>query len=63
MKIVSANRKVSDVTPRLAASHLGLFCLPMSNKKDAMLVWANQVKDSLAFWCQVLTTSLIPAAV
>ena len=35
MKIISANRKVPDGTPRFAASHLGLFCLSMSHKKDA----------------------------
>ena len=27
------------------ASHLGLFCLPMSHKKDARLIWVKQ-----AFW-------------
>ena len=31
-----------DGTPRFAASHLGLFCLPMSHKKDARLLWVNQ---------------------
>ena len=31
MKIMSANRIAPDGTPRFAASHLGLFCLPMSN--------------------------------
>ena len=25
------------------ASDLGLHCLPMSNKKDARLIWVNQV--------------------
>ena len=25
-------------TPRFSASHLGLFCLPMSHKKDARLL-------------------------
>ena len=34
MKIMQANRIAPDGTPRLAASHLGLFCLPMSHKKD-----------------------------
>ena len=37
MKILLANRIAPDVTPRFAASHLGLFCLPMSHKRDAML--------------------------
>ena len=27
-----------------AASHLGLFCLPMSHKKDARLIWVNGCK-------------------
>ena len=27
-----------DGTQRFAASHLGLFCLPMSNKKDDRLI-------------------------
>ena len=31
------------MTPRFVASHLGLFCLPMSNKKDAMLIWVMEV--------------------
>ena len=30
MKIKIANRIAPDGTPRFAASHLGLFCLPMS---------------------------------
>ena len=36
MKILLANRIAPDGTPRSAASHLGLFCLPMY-KKDARL--------------------------
>ena len=38
MKIKKANRIASDGTPRFAASHLGLFCSPMSHKKDARLI-------------------------
>ena len=36
MKFMSAKR----IAPcaRFAASHLGLFCLPMSHEKDAMLI-------------------------
>ena len=34
MKIMPANRIASDETPRFAASYLGLFCLPMSHKKE-----------------------------
>ena len=30
-----------DWRPRFAASHLGLFCLPLSYKKDARLLWVN----------------------
>ena len=35
MKFLCANRIASDGTPRSAASHLGLFCLPLSHKRDA----------------------------
>ena len=37
MKILLANRIAPDGTPRSAASHLGLFCLPMSHKRNARL--------------------------
>ena len=37
MKIFCANRIAPDGTPRSAASHLGLFCLPMSHKRDSRL--------------------------
>ena len=40
MKIISANRIAPDGTPRFAA-HLGLFCLPMSDKKEARLIWVK----------------------
>ena len=30
-----------DETPRFAASHLVLFCLSMSYKKDARLLWVK----------------------
>ena len=32
-----ANRIAPDGTPHSAASHLGLFCLPMSYKRDTRL--------------------------
>ena len=32
------NRIAPDGTPRFAPSHLGLFCLPMSHKKNARLL-------------------------
>ena len=38
MKFLCANRIAPDGTPRSAASHLGLCCLPMSNKKDARII-------------------------
>ena len=37
MKCLCANRIAPDGTPLSAASHLGLFCLPMSHKRDARL--------------------------
>ena len=39
MKIMKANRIAQDGTPRFAASNLGLFCLPVSHRKDARLIW------------------------
>ena len=41
MKILLANKIAPDGTPRSAASHLGLYCLPMSHKKDARLIRVN----------------------
>ena len=35
---VKANRKAPDGTRQNAASNLGLFCFPMSHKKDARLI-------------------------
>ena len=40
MKIMSANRKAPDGTLRFAASHLGLFCLPMSHKRTP--IWVKE---------------------
>ena len=37
MKFLCANRIAPDGMPRSAASHLGLYCLPMSYKRDARL--------------------------
>ena len=37
MNFRQANRIAPDGPPRSAPSHLGLFCLPMSHKKDARL--------------------------
>ena len=43
MKITRANKIAPDMTPRVAASHLGLFSLHMSHKKDVRLIWVNGV--------------------
>ena len=45
MKIISANRIAPDGMPRFAVSHLGLFCLPMSHKKDVRLIWVKYDHD------------------
>ena len=42
MKFMSANRIAPDGRPRSVASHLGIFCLPMSHKKDARLIWVKR---------------------
>ena len=41
MKFISANRIAPDGTPLFGVSHSGIFCLHMSYKKDARLVWVN----------------------
>ena len=38
MKFKIANRIAPDGTPTFAASHLGLFCLPVSHKMDARII-------------------------
>ena len=43
MKIMSANRMAQHGTPRFAATHLGLFCLLMSHKKDTRLIWVYNI--------------------
>ena len=35
-----------DGTLRFAASHLELFCLPMSNENDARLIWVNVLQSA-----------------
>ena len=41
MKISSANRIAPDGTTQFAASHLGSFCLLLSHKRDARLIWVK----------------------
>ena len=43
------SRIAPDETPRFAASHLGLICLPMSHKKDSRFIWANQATLKLDY--------------
>ena len=43
IKFMKANRIAPDGTPHFCASHLGLFCLPMSHKKDDRLIWVKEV--------------------
>ena len=51
MKIILANRIAPDGTPRFVASHLGLFYLPMSHKKDTRLIWVKPLYFDLC-WCR-----------
>ena len=41
MEVKYANRIAPDGKPRFAASHLGLFILPMSHKKDVRPIWVE----------------------
>ena len=50
MKVTIANRIAADGTPRFAASHLGLFCLPMSHKKDARLIWIKLIHTCIVHY-------------
>ena len=44
--ILLANIGDHDQTPRSAAAALGLHCLPVSNKKDARLIWIKDTTES-----------------
>ena len=50
MQLLQANRIAPDGTPRSAASHLGLFCLPMSHKRDARLKLVKR-RDAFTRMC------------
>ena len=41
MKFIPTNREAPDWMPPLTASHLCLFCLSMSHKKDVRLKWVK----------------------
>ena len=47
MKFMSANRIAPDGIPHFAGSYLGLFCLPMSHKKDARLISVCTISKSV----------------
>ena len=51
IKFLKANIIALDGTPCSAASHLGLYCLPMSHKKDARL---KRVKEKLGILVRLL---------
>ena len=42
IKIMQGNRIAPDEMTHFASSYLGLFCLPMSYKRDARLIWVNK---------------------
>ena len=52
IQIMKANRKAPDGTPRFAVSHLGLFCLPMSHKKDTRLIWVKHTRSMISAFVQ-----------
>ena len=63
MTFMSADRIAPDWTPRFAASVLGLFCLPMSHKKDGMLIWVKDLRmpkihrvDFVMLWGSLMST-------
>ena len=57
MKFLKANSIAQDWTPHFAASHLGLFCLPMSHKKDVRLIWVK-IDSSFLNYVNVLSDRL-----
>ena len=60
MKFLYANKIAPDGTPRSAASHLGLLCLPMPHKKDTRLIWVkSSMKYSDNTWLLYIRTRTI----
>ena len=55
---MQANRIAPGGTPRIAASHLGLLCLPMSHKNDARLIWVKLQLSTLKLYFQYLRLTL-----
>ena len=56
---LSTNRIAPDATPRFAASHLRLFCLPMSHKKDARLICVNEINKFVEYLVAIVLGMLI----
>ena len=54
MKFMKANSIAPDGMLRFAALHLRLFCLPISHKKDARLIW---VKSNAIIHLELLQNS------
>ena len=49
-----ANSGEPDQTPHYAASDLDLYCLHMSHKKDARLIWVNKCTLATSLTVQIL---------
>ena len=62
MKFMSASRIALNGTPRLAAAHLELFCLPMSHKKKARLIWVKLQRFSGLHYCRAIFRSIFKLA-
>ena len=63
VKFKLANRIAPDKTPRVAASHLGLLCLPMSHKKRRQAYYMVNIDvamlyDKLSRIYMFMTTSV-----
>ena len=52
-KFLLANRIAPDGTPRSAASHLVLYCLALSHKKDVRLIGAKPMFALKCRWLRV----------
>ena len=49
-QLLFANSEEPDQTPCFAASDLVLHCLPLSHKKDARLIWVNDIYTSSSLY-------------
>ena len=55
-KFMLSHNIAPDGTPRSATSHLGLFYLPTSDKKDARLIWVKPRRNLYATGIVTLTS-------